>query len=203
MSENPVAHGRVLIVDDQPPNVLLLEMMLRQAGYADLRSTTNPHAVLAIFAEFKPDIVLMDLHMPGLTGFEVIEQLKNIVANDSYLPILVLTADISAAMKQQALAIGAKDFLSKPFDMTEVLLRIKNLLETHFSTYSCRTKTRFWRSRYKSGLAIWKGPGSRFWNGYPWRRSFATMTRASIRSVSVGSQPSWPKNSDWEMSWWS
>src|SRR3984957_4803440 len=132
MDERPIQSGRVLIVDDQPPNILLLERTLRQAGFTNLRSTTDPHAVLSIFAEFQPDILLLDLHMPGLTGFEVMEQLKSVVGNDVYLPILVLTADMSVAMKQQALACGAKDFLTKPFDVTEVVLRIKNLLETRF-----------------------------------------------------------------------
>jgi len=132
MDERAVHRGRVLIVDDQAPNVLLLEMVLRQAGYSDLRSTTDPHAVLSIFAEFQPDILLLDLHMPRLNGFQVMEQLKGIVGNETYLPILVLTADMSTGMKQRALACGAKDFLTKPFDVTEILLRIKNLLETRF-----------------------------------------------------------------------
>ncbi len=132
MEENLVTHGRVLIVDDQPPNVLLLTMMLQNAGYTDLRSTTDPHAVLAIFAEFKPDILLLDLHMPGMTGFEVMDQLKSVIGKECFFPILVLTADMSAVMKQQALESGAKDFLTKPFDVSEVLQRIKNLLETRF-----------------------------------------------------------------------
>jgi two-component system, cell cycle sensor histidine kinase and response regulator CckA len=130
MEPRTVQSGRVLIVDDQPPNILLLERTLRQAGFTNMRSTTDPHAVLPIFAEFQPDILLLDLHMPGKTGFEVMEQLKGIVGNETYLPILVLTADVSAAMKQRALACGAKDFLTKPFDLMEVVLRIKNLLET-------------------------------------------------------------------------
>jgi two-component system, cell cycle sensor histidine kinase and response regulator CckA len=132
MEERTIPSGRVLIVDDQPPNVLLLERMLRQAGFTNLRSSTNPHAVLSIFAEFQPDILLLDLHMPGLTGFEVMEQLKTVVADNVYFPILVLTADISTAMKQQALGCGAMDFLTKPFDVIEVVLRIKNLLKTRF-----------------------------------------------------------------------
>jgi two-component system, cell cycle sensor histidine kinase and response regulator CckA len=132
MDERTIQSGRVLIVDDQPPNILLLERTLRQAGFTNLRSSMDPYTVLPIFAEFQPDILLLDLHMPGLTGFQVMEQLKGIVGNDVYLPILVLTADMSVAMKQQALACGAKDFLTKPFDVTEVVLRIKNLLETRF-----------------------------------------------------------------------
>src|ERR1700722_6176626 len=132
MDERIIQSGRVLIVDDQPPNILLLERILRHAGFTNLRSSTDPHAMMAIFAEFQPDILLLDLHMPGLTGFEVMEQLKDVIGNETYLPILVLTADMSTAMKQRALACGAKDFLTKPFDVTEVVLRIKNLLETRF-----------------------------------------------------------------------
>jgi putative two-component system response regulator len=133
MHKKAVHEGRVLIVDDQPANVRLLELALHQAGYFELRSTTDPHAVLAMFAEFQPDLLLLDLHMPGLTGFKVMEQLKGIAANEIYLPIIVvLTADMSVTTKQRALACGAKDFLTKPFDVTEVLLRIKNLLETRF-----------------------------------------------------------------------
>ena len=127
-----LADARILIVDDQPPNVLLLEMALRKAGYSHLRSTTDSRVVLSIFREFQPDILLLDLHMPGLTGFQIMQQLRCIVGGDAYFPILVLTADISTAIKQQALACGAKDFLAKPFDVTEVLLRISNLLETRF-----------------------------------------------------------------------
>jgi PAS domain S-box-containing protein len=132
MEQRIIQSGQVLIVDDQQPNILLLERTLRLAGFTNLRSTTDPHAALAIFTEFQPDIVLLDLHMPGLTGFEVMDQLKSVGGNETYLPILVLTADVSAAMKQRALACGAKDFLTKPFDVTEVVLRIKNLLETRF-----------------------------------------------------------------------
>jgi putative two-component system response regulator len=127
-----VHRGRVLIVDDQPSNIQLLETLLRQAGYSEFRSTTDPEAVQSIYVEFQPDILLLDLHMPGMTGFEVMERLKGVIDSDTYLPILMLTGDMSTEMKQRALACGAKDFLTKPFDMTEVLLRIKNLLETRF-----------------------------------------------------------------------
>jgi putative two-component system response regulator len=130
MRERTIPDSRVLIVDDQPSNILLLEKTLQQAGFTNVRSTTEPHAALSIFTEFQPDILLLDLHMPGRTGFEVMEQLKDVVGSENYLPILVLTADISSAMKRRALACGAKDFLTKPFDVTEVVLRIKNLLET-------------------------------------------------------------------------
>jgi signal transduction histidine kinase len=132
MEQRTIRSGRVLIVDDQPSNILLLERTLQQAGFAKVRSTTDSQAVLPIFTEFQPDILLLDLHMPGLNGFEVMEQLNGIVGSENYLPILVLTADMSAPMKQRALTCGAKDFLTKPLDLMEVVLRIKNLLETRF-----------------------------------------------------------------------
>lgn len=124
-------NARILIVDDQEANVRLLEGILkRAAGYHALRSTTDPREVMSLYVEFKPDLILLDLHMPHVDGFGVMEQLKEIVPEDVFLPILVLTADVTPEAKQRALASGAKDFLAKPFDPTEVLLRIKNLLET-------------------------------------------------------------------------
>lgn len=132
MPSRTFQNGRVLIVDDEPANVRLLEMILRQADFTDVRSTTDPHEVRSIFAEFEPDILLLDLQMPGLTGFEVMVQMRDLIPASTYLPILVLTANDLPLIKQQALIYGAKDFLTKPFDVTEVLLRIKNLLETRF-----------------------------------------------------------------------
>jgi putative two-component system response regulator len=124
------SHARILIVDDQPSNVLLLERMLHRAGYTSLKAITDSREALATFAVFDPDIILLDLHMPHLDGFAVMSALEPQLANASYLPILVLTADVSAETKQRALSGGAKDFLVKPFEQTEVLLRIANLLET-------------------------------------------------------------------------
>ncbi len=132
MGERTIHSGRVLIVDDQPQNILLLERTLERSGFTNVRSTTDSHAALSIYTEFQPDILLLDLHMPGRTGFEVMEQLKGKLGNETPVPILVLTADMSVATKQRALACGAKDFLTKPFDVTEVVLRITNLLETRF-----------------------------------------------------------------------
>ena len=131
MPEDIAGNARILIVDDQEPNVRLLERILRQAAsYTNLRSTTNPLDVPAVYTEFQPDLILLDLHMPHWDGFRVMEELKTLTPQGSYLPILVLTADVTAEAKQRALANGAKDFLTKPFDPIEVLLRVRNLLET-------------------------------------------------------------------------
>jgi putative two-component system response regulator len=121
---------RILIVDDEPANVQLLERMLRRVTPAELRSTTDSRTVTSLYGEFKPDLVLLDLRMPHMDGFAVLEALRPLIPRDAYLPILVLTADITPESKQRALSGGAKDFLTKPFDPTEILLRITNLLET-------------------------------------------------------------------------
>lgn len=132
MADTDRQAGCILIVDDQENNVRILERMLRKAGYDQLVSTTDPRVALALFEEHQPDLVLLDLHMPYLDGFGVLAQIRPHVPEGTYLPILVLTADISTEAKQRALSMGAKDFLAKPFDTTEVLLRIKNLLEARF-----------------------------------------------------------------------
>jgi putative two-component system response regulator len=121
---------RILIVDDEEANVRLLERILRRVTSADLRSTTDSRTVMTLYTEFKPDLILLDLRMPHIDGFGVLDALRPMIPADSYVPILVLTADITPEAKQQALSSGAKDFLTKPFDPTEILLRITNLLET-------------------------------------------------------------------------
>jgi putative two-component system response regulator len=124
--------AHILIVDDQRPNVRLLERILEQAGYTTTRGTTDPREVVELFDEFQPDLVLLDLHMPHMDGYAVMEALTTRIPTGAYFPILVVTADITPEAKRRALSAGARDFLSKPFDTTEVLLRIKNLLETRF-----------------------------------------------------------------------
>jgi putative two-component system response regulator len=132
LDNEAVERARILIVDDQPANVALLERLLGKVGYRHLRSTTDPRTVLAHFADFSPDLVLLDLHMPDVDGFAVMEQLGALIPENAYLPILVLTADINDDVRRRALAGGAHDFLIKPFDATEVWLRIANLLRTRF-----------------------------------------------------------------------
>ena len=123
-----LTQSRILIVDDEPMNVRLLERMLNEAGYLNLQSTTDSRQVSALYRTFQPDLILLDLMMPYLDGVAVMEQLA--IAPDVYLPVLVLTADVTPAAKLRALAAGAKDFLTKPLDRVEVLLRIRNLLDT-------------------------------------------------------------------------
>jgi putative two-component system response regulator len=124
--------GRILIVDDQELNLRLLEAILRRAGYGNLKCLADPREVVTQVVEFQPDLVLLDLHMPHKDGFAVMRDLAGMVPPGSYLPVLMLTADITADAKQRALSGGAKDFLTKPFDTAEVVLRSHNLLETRF-----------------------------------------------------------------------
>lgn len=124
--------GRILIVDDEEANVTLLERMLARAGYNSLTSTTDSRQALRLFQESQADLVVLDLMMPYLDGFAVMDQLLAQLPEGSYLPILVLTADVTPDALRRALSAGAKDFLTKPFDQTELLLRVKNLLETRF-----------------------------------------------------------------------
>jgi len=132
MRDEILANARLLIVDDQEANVVFLERILQRAGYKNLKSLTDPRMISSFYSIFQPDLILLDLHMPHLDGFAVMEQLAPAIPPGTYLPILVLTADITKEAKERALSIGAKDFLTKPFDPTEVLLRIVNLLETRF-----------------------------------------------------------------------
>ena len=121
-----ILNASVLIVDDQPSNVLLLEEILREAGYTRVSSTMDPHAVAALHRQNHYDLILLDLKMPGMDGFQVMENLKAI-ETESYIPVLVVTAE--PGHKLRALQSGAKDFVSKPFDLTEVKTRIHNMLE--------------------------------------------------------------------------
>ena len=124
------ATARILIVDDQEANIRLLERALDQAGYKSIITTTDPRQALPLVLTQHPDIILLDLHMPHIDGFGVLEQLRPRLAGQTYLPILVLTADATPQAKAQALTLGARDFLTKPFDFQEVLLRVNNLLDT-------------------------------------------------------------------------
>ena len=126
ISEQEILNANILIVDDQAANVQLLEQMLRNDGYRLLTSTMDPHAVCALHRDNHYDLILLDLLMPGMDGFQVMEALKE-TETDGYLPVLVITAQPDH--KLRALAAGAKDFVSKPFDLVEVKTRIRNMLE--------------------------------------------------------------------------
>ncbi|MHB8248280.1 MAG: putative bifunctional diguanylate cyclase/phosphodiesterase [Acidithiobacillus sp.] len=126
LSAADIFNANILIVDDKEANVLLLERMLRGAGYTSIASTTAPHAVYELYRKNRYDLILLDLQMPDMDGFRVMEGLKEIEL-DGYLPVLVITAQPEHRLR--ALQAGAKDFISKPFDLPEVLTRIHNMLE--------------------------------------------------------------------------
>lgn len=126
--EKEARQTEILIVDDNPANVLLLEKILEKDGFAHIYSTTDPREVLAMYEEHRFDLVLLDIRMPHLDGFQVMEQLSEVIEGD-YLPVLILTAQTDKETRLRALELGAKDFITKPFDQTEVLQRIHNMLE--------------------------------------------------------------------------
>ena len=126
ISSSDILNARILVVDDQETNVRLLERMLSGAGYARIASTMDPHEVCELHRKNRYDLILLDLQMPGMDGFQVMEGLKKI-ENDDYLPVVVITAQ--PGHKLRALQAGAKDFISKPIDLAEVLTRVYNMLE--------------------------------------------------------------------------
>ena len=131
MVPEPFRDARILIVDDERSMVRLLEELLGHAGYRQLRSTSDSREVLELCAEFQPDLILLDLRMPNLDGVQVLRALKPRRA-EAYLPVLVLTADVSRESKRAALDAGASDFVTKPFEQIELLLRVRNLIEMRF-----------------------------------------------------------------------
>ena len=124
-------HARILLVDDSPDLVFLMEKILAEEGYSEVVSTTDPRQAADLFMALSPDIVLLDLHMPGMNGFDVMAQIKAEGAHES-IPIVMLTGDASPEARLRALRGGAVDFLTKPFDKTEVHLRMTNLLHMRF-----------------------------------------------------------------------
>jgi two-component system sensor histidine kinase/response regulator len=132
MIDSTLKNARILIVDDKESNIDILEELLEESGYKYIKSTNDSRQVLDLFNSFSPDLILLDLMMPYLSGYEVMDQLKGLIAPGSFVPILVLTADITPEAKLRALSGGAKDFLSKPFNFYEIKLRINNLLETKY-----------------------------------------------------------------------
>jgi signal transduction histidine kinase/DNA-binding response OmpR family regulator len=130
MNADALTSRSILLVDDEEANLDLLEGFLRSEGYETLSRTTDPRKVAAMMDEHRPDLVLLDLHMPFKDGFTVMRELQERVPADDYVPVLVLTADVTSQARERALSGGARDFLTKPFDVVEVLLRVRNLLET-------------------------------------------------------------------------
>lgn len=121
---------KLLLVDDEAHCTKLMEAFLRQAGYSRITMTNDPRQALELFQQVKPDLVALDMRMPHMDGFEVMRQLRQVIPADDYVPILIVTGELDAPTKHKALAEGANDFINKPVDATEVVLRIKNQLQT-------------------------------------------------------------------------
>lgn len=124
--------ARILIVDDQQANIDVLHDFLEMQGYKNIETTTDSREVVRLLNDFDPDIILLDLAMPYLSGYDIMAQLKTIVSPNTYLPILVLTADITLETKRKALMSGASDFLTKPFDLIELQARVNTHLQIKF-----------------------------------------------------------------------
>ena len=142
MDEAATKQARILIVDDYAPNVLTLERLLEVSGYTNIVSTTDSSCVLPMCVEMEPDLILLDLQMPEPNGFEVMGLLTPWIRSAARLPILVLTADETRETRRRALSVGASDFLSKPFDPSEVVLRSHNLLEVRLAQRASLTQNR-------------------------------------------------------------
>ncbi len=141
-------HARILIIDDEPANVELLRRLLERSGFANLEATTEPRRAAELYVRHRPDLILLDLHMPGMDGLAVMDQL-NEIAEASYLPILMLTGDMTPTARQEALSRGAKDFVSKPFHADEVLLRIRTLLETRFLYFQVQSQNQILEAKVR------------------------------------------------------
>ncbi|WP_309120563.1 HD domain-containing phosphohydrolase [Paenibacillus sp.] len=125
-----IRNANLFIIDDQEHNVSLLERILGRAGFRNFHSSMDPLRIPAMMDAVEPDLVLLDMHMPGMDGLQAMKLIRDRVGPDTYLPIMMLTADVTSEVKQQGLLAGVNDFLTKPFDRTEVVLRINNLLKT-------------------------------------------------------------------------
>jgi signal transduction histidine kinase len=130
MTEDNLKQARILIVDDEVSNTCLLQSLLNRTGFTNHFSVTDSRETIERIEQLQPDLILLDLNMPQVSGFDILQLLRLTLPPDNYLPVLVLTADINPKTKRRALAAGATDFLPKPFDASEVLMRIRNLLKT-------------------------------------------------------------------------
>ena len=132
MTPDVLKSGKILVVDDEPMNIDLLKLILNDAGFANLSMLTDSRRAVSMFSNVDPDLVLLDLHMPHQDGYEVLQALHYLVPSDSFVPIIVLTADVTVNARRRALAAGATDFLSKPYDTVEMVLRVEIALRLRF-----------------------------------------------------------------------
>jgi two-component system sensor histidine kinase/response regulator len=129
-SREALLESAILIVDDEEANVRLLARIFARAGFAHVRTTTSPHEAVELFRQTHPDLVCLDVHMPEMDGFAVLARIRDVSGPADFLPVLAITGDASPDTRQRVLLAGAKDFLEKPFESAEVLVRVENLLTT-------------------------------------------------------------------------
>ena len=127
---NDIRQSRLLIIDDEPANLELLEELFAEEGFEQVLSSVDARRISSLLQGFRPDIVLLNLRMPEVDGFSVLVLLDDLREQGEWIPVIVLTADITREARYKALSLGASDFLTKPFDRVEVVLRVCNLLET-------------------------------------------------------------------------
>lgn len=127
-----LASARLLVVDDEVANLEIAQRMLTRGIFRNVTTTTDPRDVVGLYHAIRPDLLLLDLQMPQMHGFQVLRQLREVIAPDTYFPILVVTGEMARETRLKALALGARDFVNKPFDELELMLRIWNQLKTRF-----------------------------------------------------------------------
>ena len=153
MVEDRILTARILMVDDEKSNLELLRRILEPMGFEDLHHTVDPFQVLPFCQQSLPDIVLLDIAMPGKDGFQVLTEIRKHTEEEEYLPVLVLTSDHSPETKRRSLSAGAQDFLTKPLSPAEVRLRVRNLLETRFLHLALRDHNRHLEERVRERTA--------------------------------------------------
>ncbi|MGY6636733.1 MAG: response regulator [Erythrobacter sp.] len=129
MAERDLSAMRLLVIDDEPANLALVCAVLEREGYSEIETLLDPAQAVERYLAFQPDLVLLDLMMPDLDGYALLDRLERLAGRDDLVPIMVLTADTSLEAKRRALALGARDIVTKPFDVFEFALRVANLLE--------------------------------------------------------------------------
>ncbi|MFN2621636.1 MAG: response regulator [Chthoniobacterales bacterium] len=149
MNEGELKEARILMVDDDVNSTCMMTNFLHRVGYSRLESTNDSTRAFEIVERFRPDLILLDLQMPNIDGFQVLETLRAGPAGHDEIPVLVLTGDSSAKNKRRALAAGATEFLLKPFDISEVSLRIRNLLHAHFLRLEIQRHNQFLENRVR------------------------------------------------------
>jgi putative two-component system response regulator len=142
IDETTLRGARILAADDEEPNLRLMRRVLEREGFTCFTATTDPAEVLPLFDRVRPDLIVLDLHMPGLGGMEVIRLLRPSLLAEGWLPVLMVSGDLTPEARRRALADGAKDFLAKPYDPAEAVLRIRNLLEMRFLHRQVREQNR-------------------------------------------------------------